>query len=55
MLTARAVFRDRDAGRESNRARPTDEPPRGGRRGGFRGQSSYFVHRVADSKLMPNV
>ncbi|KAL2156562.1 hypothetical protein VTH82DRAFT_1307 [Thermothelomyces myriococcoides] len=31
-----AVFRDRDAGRESNRARPTDEPPRGGRRGGFR-------------------
>ncbi|KAL2270461.1 hypothetical protein VTJ83DRAFT_2645 [Remersonia thermophila] len=33
-----AAFRDRNAGRESNRDRPTDEAPRGGRRGGFRGR-----------------
>ncbi|AEO69021.1 uncharacterized protein THITE_2118995 [Thermothielavioides terrestris NRRL 8126] len=33
-----AAFRDRNAGRESNRGKPTDEAPRGGRRGGFRGR-----------------
>ncbi|KAL2022550.1 hypothetical protein VTK56DRAFT_5157 [Thermocarpiscus australiensis] len=33
-----AAFRDRQAGRESNRGKPTDEGPRGGRRGGFRGR-----------------
>ncbi|KAL2123417.1 hypothetical protein VTJ04DRAFT_3872 [Mycothermus thermophilus] len=33
-----AAFRDRNAGRESNRDKPTDEAPRGARRGGFRGR-----------------
>ncbi|KAL2136587.1 hypothetical protein VTI74DRAFT_2892 [Chaetomium olivicolor] len=33
-----AAFRDRNAGRDSNRGKPTDEPPRGGRRGGYRGR-----------------
>ncbi|KAL2147587.1 hypothetical protein VTI28DRAFT_8041 [Corynascus sepedonium] len=32
-----AAFRDRNAGRDSNRGKPTDEVPRAGRRGGFRG------------------
>lgn len=40
MLTAKAAFRDRNAGRESNRSRPTEEGiGRGSRRGGFRGKS----------------
>lgn len=33
-----AAFRDRGAGRDSNRGKSTDEAPRGGRRGGFRGR-----------------
>ena len=36
-LTRGIAFRDRNAGRDSNRGKPTDETPRGGRRGGFRG------------------
>lgn len=33
-----AAFRDRNAGRESNRGKPTEEGPRGPRRGGYRGR-----------------
>lgn len=33
-----AAFRDRNAGRDSNRVKSTDEAPRGGRRGGYRGR-----------------
>jgi len=33
-----AAFRDRNAGRDFNRGKSTDEAPRGGRRGGFRGR-----------------
>ncbi|KAK4155182.1 hypothetical protein C8A00DRAFT_13749, partial [Chaetomidium leptoderma] len=32
-----AAFRDRNAGRDTNRGKPTDEAQRGGRRGGLRG------------------
>ncbi|KAL2181210.1 uncharacterized protein P884DRAFT_677 [Thermothelomyces heterothallicus CBS 202.75] len=42
-----AVFRDRDAGRESNRAKPTDAPQRGGRRGGFRERGDRRPYRSA--------
>ena len=37
VLTGNAAYRDRNAGRDSNRGKSTDEAPRGGRRGGFRG------------------
>ncbi|KAJ4304003.1 hypothetical protein N0V88_001607 [Collariella sp. IMI 366227] len=33
-----AAFRDRNAGRDSNRGKTTEETPRGGRRGGYRGR-----------------
>ena len=44
-LTAGVAFRDRNAGRDSNRTKTTDEAPRGGRRGNFRGklQSSQEI------------
>ena len=39
VLTGNAAYRDRNAGRDTNRGKTTDEAPRGARRGGaFRGK-----------------
>lgn len=41
LLTASVAFRDRNAGRESNRGKSTEEA-RGPRRGGYRGEFARF-------------
>ncbi|KAK4114375.1 hypothetical protein N656DRAFT_588317 [Canariomyces notabilis] len=49
-----AAFRDRNAGRDSNRGKPTDEAPRGGRRGGYRGRGGRQEGERHPTKTAPH-